>query len=732
MARPDNPAAPITRANRVKAARGLDAVLFDDPVDFSETPTVNGEPMGGADATARAAAGAAQDDADAALAAAAAAQTDADTANNALTTKADLVGGKVPAGQLPSYVDDVVEAANFAALPGTGETGKIYTTIDTGNIYRWSGSAYVELDPMTIPDASDVPNDSGVAGATVKDALDALGVGVAIAVKYATAGADIPSAPEINLQASAGEIVDVTGTTTITSAILNAGRRALVRFTGVLTLTHSEALALPGGDNIVTQYGACGLFVGLGSGNARLEFYMPPATAAGLAILTAADAAAQRTAMGAGTGNGSVTTVSVTTANGVSGSVANPTTTPAVTLTLGNITPSKVTAATGGDTVAGLIAQNGSNAINVMPTKMTIVSGINATALNFTTPTSPGRSCTVPDATTLIPIIPQLLTITGPTAARTITVPDANFTAARTDAANNFTGVQGLTLPDITTGITSPSATFNLLNATPTTINFAGNASTALNIGHASGTNTILGTTVLSNGQFTGSMKSTTALATPSALSATQATMFASTVSGAALMGYGTTGDVTLKNRAGVDVVTVGPNTTAVTFGGDVTLPANTVMTLTGSATLLYVGRVILNSTIVLERVSSSMEINNGTTGNRLSLLTLDATLSGKLVTTPVALAPALNAGAAVPVTATSIALAVNGVNALTLANGTNGQRLVIDCTAVTAAGTATLIPTTANGFTTVAFSAASHSLELEWHATGGWVIHSVRGASVA
>jgi hypothetical protein len=53
--------------------------------------------------------------------------------------------GKVAAAQLPSYVDDVVEAANLAALPGTGETGKIYVTIDTGNAYRWSGSAYTEI-----------------------------------------------------------------------------------------------------------------------------------------------------------------------------------------------------------------------------------------------------------------------------------------------------------------------------------------------------------------------------------------------------------------------------------------------------------------------------------------------------------------------------------------------------------------------------------------------------------
>lgn len=53
--------------------------------------------------------------------------------------------GKVPSTQLPSYVDDVIEAANFASLPATGETGKIYVTIDDRKTYRWSGTVYVEI-----------------------------------------------------------------------------------------------------------------------------------------------------------------------------------------------------------------------------------------------------------------------------------------------------------------------------------------------------------------------------------------------------------------------------------------------------------------------------------------------------------------------------------------------------------------------------------------------------------
>ena len=53
--------------------------------------------------------------------------------------------GKVPSGQLPAYVDDVLEFDSESAFPATGETGKIYVTLDTNLTYRWSGSTYVEI-----------------------------------------------------------------------------------------------------------------------------------------------------------------------------------------------------------------------------------------------------------------------------------------------------------------------------------------------------------------------------------------------------------------------------------------------------------------------------------------------------------------------------------------------------------------------------------------------------------
>ena len=53
---------------------------------------------------------------------------------------------KVPASQLPSYVDDVAEYANQASFPTTGETGKLYIDQANGDIYRWSGSSYVQIN----------------------------------------------------------------------------------------------------------------------------------------------------------------------------------------------------------------------------------------------------------------------------------------------------------------------------------------------------------------------------------------------------------------------------------------------------------------------------------------------------------------------------------------------------------------------------------------------------------
>jgi len=91
----------------------------------------------------------------------------------------------------------------------------------------------------------------------------------------------------------------------------------------------------------------------------RFENFTPPTlgselTSAEITLIEALSALANSAAgevlrkeggvvVNSSTGSGTVTSVSVVTANGVSGSVATATTTPAITLTLGAITPSSVT-----------------------------------------------------------------------------------------------------------------------------------------------------------------------------------------------------------------------------------------------------------------------------------------------------------------------------------------------------------------------------------------------------
>ena len=53
--------------------------------------------------------------------------------------------GQVPAAQLPSFVDDVLEYASKTDFPATGEGGKIYVSLADNLTWRWSGTAYVEI-----------------------------------------------------------------------------------------------------------------------------------------------------------------------------------------------------------------------------------------------------------------------------------------------------------------------------------------------------------------------------------------------------------------------------------------------------------------------------------------------------------------------------------------------------------------------------------------------------------
>ena len=90
-----------------------------------------------------------------------------------LAAKADLVDGKVPANQLPSYVDDVLEYDSVSAFPAAGEGGKIYVAKDVNKTYRWGGTQYVEISQsLALGETSETayPGDKGLASSNKIDA----------------------------------------------------------------------------------------------------------------------------------------------------------------------------------------------------------------------------------------------------------------------------------------------------------------------------------------------------------------------------------------------------------------------------------------------------------------------------------------------------------------------------------------------------------------------------------
>ena len=82
--------------------------------------------------------------------------------------------GRVPAAQLPSYVDDVLEFSTKAQFPQIGETGKIYVSKDTNLTYRWTGTQYLEISQSLAlgeTPSTAYPGDKGKAN---RDALNSM------------------------------------------------------------------------------------------------------------------------------------------------------------------------------------------------------------------------------------------------------------------------------------------------------------------------------------------------------------------------------------------------------------------------------------------------------------------------------------------------------------------------------------------------------------------------------
>lgn len=114
-------------------------------------------------------------------------RTEMGAANGVATLGSD---SKIPAAQLPSYVDDVLEYDNKSAFPKTGEAGKIYVAKDTNLTYRWSGSAYVEVSQSLALGETSSTAYAGDKGKANRDAINSLPATLISSVSRGTVGAN--------------------------------------------------------------------------------------------------------------------------------------------------------------------------------------------------------------------------------------------------------------------------------------------------------------------------------------------------------------------------------------------------------------------------------------------------------------------------------------------------------------------------------------------------------------
>lgn len=218
----------------------------------------------------------------------------------AAMTSGDLPAGRyawmvitatTPVFQLLYVTKNYIDQLSFGtALPSqTGNSGKFVTT--DGTSASWSellkagtirfadssdttkriafgltGITAGQTRTITVPDEDITLAGRGANTFTGKQTLSGAAIDEA-------KGADIASAATINLTTATGNLVDVTGTTTITAITLAEGAQRTVRFTGALTLTNGASLVLPGAANIPTAAGDFAVFRGYASGVVRCVFY---------------------------------------------------------------------------------------------------------------------------------------------------------------------------------------------------------------------------------------------------------------------------------------------------------------------------------------------------------------------------------------------------------------------------------------------------------------------------
>lgn len=162
----------------------------------------------------------------------------------------------------------IIAATHTGAQWATFTPGDI-TIFKTGSWYAWAPTEGLVVNVSDAQYKFDggiwtaMAGGSSFTGGALTSALDE------------AKGADIARAATTNIGTATGNLVHLTGTTTITGlGTVQAGTRRIVRFAGAGTLTHNAtSLILPGAANITTAANDCAIFVSEGSGNWRCVAY---------------------------------------------------------------------------------------------------------------------------------------------------------------------------------------------------------------------------------------------------------------------------------------------------------------------------------------------------------------------------------------------------------------------------------------------------------------------------
>ena len=192
----------------------------------------------------------------------------------------------------------------------------------------------------------------------------------------------------------------------------------------------------------------------------------------------------------AAAGGGTVTSVSVTTANGVSGTVANATTTPAISLTLGVITPTSVNGLTLAAAATGFTIAGGTTSKTLTVSNTLTLAGTDSSTLNIGAGGTLGSLAFLSAA--------PAGTLSGTTLNATV------VTSSLTSVGTIGTGVWQGTAVGILyggTGQTTKAAGFNALSPVTTTgdliVGNGTNSSTRLGIGSTGQVLTVSGGTAI-------------------------------------------------------------------------------------------------------------------------------------------------------------------------------------------------------------------------------------------